>query len=566
MIELINTNLSTLELDRLHDHELGAMFESEAADGHVTVEVLEEIRRRVNEDSPRGFEWFYLLVRNVPLPRHGRRWVKELYSVRNRDGVARFVNEAFRGSTKTTIFTETFTAYQIGLYPYRSNLFIQASPTTAEEAASNVADIITDNAGWQMLFPHVVDDQEKGWGEKKGRWVKDTRYTKAEWQQMRHKNPTLLAGTYKGSTVVGKHPTGVFIFDDINDRKNTESERLNAEVNDIVKDTIFPMLEDSKWNIFNQTPWTKRDALQLVKDTGAWHHMKTPVLYINAEGEGEHIVVEREGVVIWDVWADLEWPEKFTVDLITTKFLEQGEKGFFRMYLLDLAAIEGMWLKREWLHDYPRDEVNRNWPCYIGVDYGSSADLIKSGRDPDYFSLTVTYKRPNGDFVVYDGFRGRLSQGEAEKKLVQYAMMHKSLQYIGIETDGSGREFYSLMARNTTLPLVECGTGGKSKGYRFEDIMAPYFQTARVWIAHPFTSWIHTFIDEWVSYDESKIYNDDTLDSTFYSLAPTGLFMEEAQPMNPVDLKKGQGSGAWYDEQEFDPGPFAAFGKQVRGR
>ena len=552
-----------MNLEKLHDHELGAMLENEAAAGGVTNATLEEIKRRVLEDSPRGFEWFYLLVRNVPLPEHGRTWVRELYSQRNTDGVARWVNEAFRGSTKTTIFTETFTAYQIGLHPERSNLFVQASDITAEEAASNVADIISDNAGFKMLFPTVEPDPDKGWGQRSGRWVRDTRYGKSQWQQMRHKNATLLAGTYKSASIVGKHPTGVFVMDDINDRKNTESERLNAEVNDVVTDTLFPMLEDSKWNIFNQTPWTKRDALALVKETGAWGHTKTPVLYITEEGQGEHIVVEKHDVKMWDVWADLVWPQKFTPEVIKTKFLEQGEKGFFRMYLLDLAAVEGMWLKREWLHDYPRDQISRKLPCWIGVDYASSADRIRSGRDPDFFSLTVTYRLPNNDYVVYDGFRGRLTQVEAEKKLVQWAMMHDHLQAIGIETDGGGREFYSIMARNTTLPLVECGTGGKSKGYRFEEIMAPYFASARVWIAHPFTNWMNAFIDEWVSYDESGTYNDDTLDSTFYSLAVTGLFMQEAMPTNPVKMK----TGSWYEpELESIDSPFASFGRQVRGR
>jgi len=551
-----------VNLETLHDHELGAIVETEAAAGELPADVLEEVKRRVYEDSPRGFEWFYLFVRGVPLPAHGRRWVQELYSVRNVDGVSRMVNEAFRGSTKTTIFTETFTAYQIGLHPERSNLFVQASPATAEEAASNVADIITDNAGFKLLFSYVVADPEKGWGEKVGRWVRDTRYSKEEWQQRRHKNATLLAGTYKGSTIVGKHPTGVFIMDDINDRKNTESDRLNAEVNETVTDTMFPMLEDSKWNIFNQTPWTKRDALALVKDTGAWHHTFTPVLYINDEGEGEHIVVEKGELILWDVWADLVWPEKFTPELIKVKFLEAGEKGFFRMYLLDLQAIEGMWLKREWLHDYPREEIRKSLPCYIGVDYASPADRIRSGREPDYFSLTVTFKLPNEDYVVYDGYRGRLTQVEAENKLKQWAMMYPTLQAIGIETDGSGRDFYSLMARHSSLPLVECGTGGKSKGYRFEEIMAPYFSTGRVWIAHPFTPWMNAMIDEWVSYDESGTYNDDTLDSMFYSLAVTGLFLQEALPANPVSLI----DTPWYVEPELVKSPFVHFGRQVRGK
>ena len=548
-----------MSLITLSDFELAKRFEQQAFRTELQKDTLEEVRRRVKKDTPSGFFWFYLLVRNIPIPRHGKTWTRKLYASRDENNVARFINEAFRGSTKTTIFTETFTAYQIGLYPERSNLFVQASDTTAEEAASNVADIIEHNPGFRLLFPKVVPDKDKGWGAN-GRWVWNKEYSYDDWVRVRHKNPTLLGGTYKAAVIVGKHPTGVFIMDDINDRKNTESERLNNEVNETVTDTLFPMLEDSKWNIFNQTPWTKQDALQLVKDTGAWKHSRTPVFDVLPEGEGEHLVIEREGQVLYENWVKLTWPEKFNKSVIATKYKEQGEKGFARMYLLDLTAIEGLHLRREWLHDYPREDVMRTSPIFMGVDYASSADLVASSN-PDNTAIAAVARLPSGDRVIMDGWYGQVSQAEAELKLNQWAGSFDHLELIGLETDGTGRELYSVMARNTDLPLLEMGTGGRSKGYRFEEVMAPYFEMGRVWLAHPYSPFVRKFMDEWVSWQGLKSDECDTLDAVFYALAASGLFLEEFFA-SPISARKQP----WYDQEPVTPSPFASFGRQSRGK
>ena len=544
----------------LSNKDLGVLFESEAASKEgLRKQTLEELRRRVKTDTPSGFFWFYLLVRNFKMPMHGKKWTRKLYDARDEDGIARFINEAFRGSTKTTIFTETFTAYQIGLHPERSNLFVQASDITAEEAASNVADVIEHNPGFELIFPSIVPDKDKGWGEKKGRWVWDRAFDYDDWVRIRHKNPTLLGATYKAAVVVGKHPTGVFIMDDINDRKNTESERLNLEVNETVQEVLFPMLEESRWNIFNQTPWTKRDALQLVKDTGAWKESKTPVMEICDEGQGQRIIIKNKiGDTVFDKWAHLTWKEKFTPNLITTKYKESGEKGFYRMYMLDLTAIEGLHLRREWLHDYPREELFRTNPIFMGMDYASSADLVKSS-DPDNSAVAAVARMPSGDRVIMDGWYGEVSQAEAEIKLQQWAGSYPHLELIGIETDGTGREMYSTMARNTSLPILEMGTGGKSKSYRFQEVMAPYFEMGRVWIAHPYTPFLYKFIDEWISYSGQRTDETDTLDSVFYALAASGLFLEEFLADNLQTRQQ-----PWYEKEEEVESPWSAFGRQRR--
>lgn len=541
--------------------KLGALTDRELYDyccnqaqkkGQVGSGTLFEIRKRIHTDTPRGYKLFSTLIRGVSVPRHVKNWVQGLYNSKYK----RLANEAFRGSIKTTAMTETFFAYQIAIHPERSNLLVQASDDTAEEACSNVGDIIENNGMWKLLFPNIVPDKVKGWGKENGRWVKRTDISYGEWTRIRHKNPTMLGGTYSASRVVGKHPTGVFVMDDINDDKNTESERRNLEVNRIVRETLFPMLESSAYNIMNQTPWTKRDALQLVKDTGVWDYVSTPVLTVNDPGVGRHVVVEKDGIILYDVWADLTWPEKFDEEMIALKYLESGEKGFARMYLCNVDAIEGINLRREWLHDYD-GHVHSTWPIYFGLDYATSSDLYK-GRDQDYFSITIVAKMPSGNRILVDGFRGRLKRGQAEQKTKALAAVYPTLVGVGVETDGVGKVFYDNLVRMSELPLIPIGTRRKKPGYRYEDVMAPQFEFGRVLLMENKTPFLRVFTDEWVSFPDGA--HDDTLASTFCALAASGMFYEEAQPSPFREIQP------WYEPQKRKSSPFAAWGKQIRGK
>jgi len=542
----------------LTDAELWESFVGEAAVHGVSGDLLEEIRRRVHEDNPAGFQWFYRLVREFPPPPYFRTWAEDLYA-----SGGRWANEAFRGSTKTSTITETFTAYQIGLHPERSNGFVQASEVSAKKHTSNVADMIEHNPAFRLLFPEVIPDKEKGWGAH-GYWVKRADIDEGTWTRMRHQDPTLYAGSYGNSIHIGRHPTGVFCMDDINDDKNTESERKTQEVNRWVTDTLFPALENTAWRIINQTPWTKRDALALIKSTGVWKHTWTPVLRIGPEGVGEHIVIERDGNILFDKWGVLTWPDRFDAAMISDKFMEQNTRGivgFARMYLLDLSAAEGVFLKKEWLHEYPRESINESWGVVIGVDYASTADKIKE-KDRDYFTLAVGRLLPGGGVVLVDGFRGHVSQGEALQLTNSWARNYPTLQMVCVESHGKGQEFYYLLLANSRIPLIPGYTGNKSKGERFEKQMAPLFQFSRVWVTDMLSEFEREFEQEWVAWPNTE--HDDCLDAVYYmteaaaqigSLAPPRntvvrashwAIPQERKQSNPWNLKSGKVESSAY--------------------
>ena len=95
-------------MNELSHGELWKQFireQKESGGASIQKATLEEIRRRVNNDDPHGFQWFYRITRNMILPPFGMRWLNDLYSSNGR-----WANKAFRGSTKTSTIMESFTA------------------------------------------------------------------------------------------------------------------------------------------------------------------------------------------------------------------------------------------------------------------------------------------------------------------------------------------------------------------------------------------------------------------------------------------------------------------------
>ena len=464
-------------------------------------EALENLRRWCYaeiagaKDDTDGFTAFYQLVYNRPLPPHARdEWLPAIYTAKAKGkGV---VIEAFRGSGKTSALSVAWVAFKIGHHPADANLILQVSDHVARDTCQQITDLIEHNQGWKAVFPHIRPDKKQRW-HIKGYEVKDTSIDYNAWRdicaQRKGKDPTLLGLGYKSRSVIGKHPTGVLLIDDIHDENNTRFGRELEMVQQVLTGTILPTVTAETWQVVVGTPWVGDDVLAYLKATGRYLSVSTPAI--------------RDGKSVW--------PERFTTEEIERRRQESGEIEFARMYLLDLAAASGAHLRRDWLNPYPTAKIDPGWPVVMGVDYASTADkLVNSKRD--YFTVAVGRALPGGSgMVLVDGYRGRVSQGEAEHKLKQIASLYPTLTMIGVEALGKGEEFYHLMLRSSALPIVPMKTG-QSKGERFERGMAPLFQFRRAWVADIETPFIRAFKQEWVKWPHAA--HDDTLDAVYWML------------------------------------------------
>lgn len=456
-----------------------------------------EIQRNLKlPDTPEGFVQFYELVFGRTLADHALQdWIRPLYAAREK-GLG-LVVRAFRGSTKTTTLSIAFSAFRIGHQPHKSCLLVQAGERMANDTAAQIADLIARNAGWRAAFPDVVPDTKAGWGAA-GYEVKRTDMDYDAWRTQcaaeKGKDPTFVGLGYQSRAVIGKHPTGLLLIDDIHDETNTRSARELDTVIQILTGTILPTATPETWQLAVGTPWRENDALARLAATKRFVAVSTPVLR------------RRKPT----------WPERFPKPEIKKIQKLVGEAEFARMFLLDLKAAEGIHLKAEWLHEYPHEKIQPQWPVVMGVDYASTADKLQSDKR-DYFAVAIGRALPGGGVVLMDGFRAKVSQGEAEQQLRSLAALYPTTTMIGVESVGKGEEFFHLMLRSTKLPVVPMPTGGTSKGERFERGMAPLFERSRVWVADVETPFLRAFREEWLQWPGGD--HDDTLDAVFWMLA-----------------------------------------------
>jgi hypothetical protein len=470
----------------------------------------------IQDDGPQGFACFYELATGTPLPIHAKKeWVEPIFgeAKRRADTIVnpitkqpaqdnKVVVEAFRGSTKSTTMN-LLTAFMIGKNPDRSNLIVRVSDDSAKESAEAVTDIIKNNPAWKAVFPYVVPDSEKGWGEK-GYEVKRTDIDYSTWRAMNamRQDPTLLGLSYDSDVLIGKHPTGMMLVDDIHNEKNTSSSRMLNYVMRILQGTIFQAITPTTWNIFIGTPWVENDALSYVISTGLYAHFKTPVLRLDPTSN-----IEFNGQKV-----RLTWPERFSIDKLNEELIINGTLQFARMYLLDLTMAKSRWFRYQ---GYPASQVKVDWQRVGGVDPAGvgNAQKIKEGK-LDFFAMGYVAPLPGGGAVVTDGVLQRCTQAEAEVYMRQAQSIFPGFR-MGVESDGKGEDFIAMITRNPGLRIIPVRSKKRSKQERYR-MMQPWFENGIVKVSDAETPFLNELRRELENYP--YVENDDALDAVFWAL------------------------------------------------
>jgi len=505
------------------------------------------------EDSPRGFEAYFEIMHGSPLHSEGKKWIQRAYEARSHNkGI---LEKCHRESGKTTVFSKHFMAFQIGHHPEKLFGVIRINDEKAAETTKGIANTIENDPRWKQIFPNVVPDVDRGWGEK-GYWVIDKNRADT-WAQILTERPdgaTLRGFGWKSGSIIGSRFNGMIIIDDIHDRENTGSAKQVNEVVGFYKDTLQYCIMQGCWEIWNFTPWLTNDVYAYAESTGAYEINETPVMLKAKEGdEGAQYWEPELDIPLSGAWWKLYWPEVWGFERIARKYRTTGALDFARMMLLDLEATKGLNLKAEWLHEYPSAQVSASWPVIFGVDYTSTADkLMAKAKDRDYFVLSILRAIPGGGLVLMDGVRAQMSKGEALNTVLSYWAIYPQLQKIGVETHGTGREFYNDLVLMSDVngrvpPLMEIQHGRRSKGERFENWLAPRFQMSRIWISDTPTPFLNAFKNEWLMWPGAK--HDDCLDGVYMgAMAGEGFMPSRTERTFAYENKK--------------PNPFVAFGRR----
>lgn len=473
-----------------------------------------------------GFEAFFRVLHGSPLHREGEKWVQNIFVAMK--GRRKLLQEAFRGSGKTTVISKFFLAFYMGHHPHTTNGVIRVNGQKANETTSEIAALIDTDERWKQVFPHVVPDKDRGWGQQSGYFLKRTDMSHAEWQDVQRKSsrpngPTFIGYGYDSGSVQGFRTNGLILIDDIHVKENTRSDRQLADVKGFVKEQLLPIpVPNEGIEIWCYTPFLTNDAYAERKETGLYIHNYSPVM---VEGDGEPWPESFDDETLDAVsypfagksWV-LAWPERWGFRELAEKYLDIGHITFAREYLLDLQATQGQKLKMEYLGFYDNNEIDPRWDTFFGVDYASVADKLKH-KDRDYFCIAVGKAIPSGGIVLVDGVRKHVTKAEGLELLSAYAQRYgQTLKKIVVEDIGKGEEFYNDSRllddiAGKPLPIYPVPKKTASKGWKFEEWLAPRFNSRRMWITDKPNTFVEQFITEWLTYPTGE--HDDTLDATY---------------------------------------------------
>lgn len=492
-------------------------------------------------DTPDGFEQFFELMHGTPLRPGAKAWVEKAYEAHaQKKG---FANEVHREGSKTTIFGKFFLLFRIGHEPEKANMIIRINGNKANETTNAVATIIEHDPKWKIAFPHVEPDKEKGWGAN-GYYVKRTDISYNEWVSIRTREddyPTFVGHGWNSGSIVGSRVSGVLLVDDIHDTQNVKSEADLSSIKDLVTEVLEYTIKDGAWEIWNYTPYAFNDIYQFIKSTGEYVHNLAPVMVPAEEGDaGAEMWPEDERVPLSGNYWKLSWPEYWGFERLAKKYKKTGQIKFARQMLLDLEAMKGNKLRQEWLHYYDSTKVDPSWPVFMGIDYASVSDKSKIQKR-DYFALSVYRGIPGGGIILMGGLRAHLTKTEGLKAIASHSAIFPTLQLIGVESLGKGEEFYNdaLLMRDIQgrpYPLMQVKHGKKSKGERFEDWLAPRFESGRIWISDAPDPFLAEFENEWLLWDKAQ--HDDCLDAAYMgAVAAEGQLYDKSRTFRSREKK-----------------------------
>ena len=506
-----------------------------------TREAIKQLKRDYQvlgrDDSPESFAVFFKHMEGVPLEDFALEAVREAYLAHEQDMGS--LHEWFRESGKTTVFTKNFLLYRIAKEPHKTNMLIRINDDKANETALAIANIIENNPKWQELYPNIIPDKEMGWGAR-GYYVRDTSVSGQKWAKIRKETyPTFVGYGWKSGSIIGSRISGCCIVDDIHDAENTMSDRELARIKRFYVENLSNCIMDGAWELWNFTLWSFNDIYSdLRSNKRRYIHNWVPVIKPAEENAGELWEKDEDIPYSGKRW-HLTTPERWPFRRVAQKYLTRTEgdeyiaNAFERQYLLDLRATMGINLKGEWLHQYPADDINTSWPVFFGIDYASTPDKLKH-RERDYFALAIARAIPGGGIVIVDGYRRHITRPEALDLVIGLWSQFPTLQRIGVETIGTGEEFYTDLMMLTDVmgrppPLMSIKHGRKNKGDRFEGWLAPRFKNSQIWIADPLTSFLREFRNEWMLWPNAQ--HDDCLDAVY-------MVAQAAQYMMPSKAEK----------------------------
>ena len=406
-----------------------------------------------------GFKHFYWCIWRREMPPYADEWVESFM------GGRWTILECFRGSTKSTTLTVTFSAFCLGHEPASSVLIVQSNDTKSSQSSAAIANIIKQFTGWKACFPKVVPDEARGWGAN-GYFIQDLETVERDgygrWVEMTMrdhlKDPSFVGAGITSADIVGMHPRRLF-FDDIHDRQNSTFPKDRENIVQTVRENVIPVItkpgDEKPFFGVACTFWDKSDAYHVLLETGLFQHIKTPILRYVAEDERSDGLFEGKPV-------QLTWPAGYSMESVLLYRKSNDSVTFKREYLCDETSD----LDRAYrIQSYKSEEIDPTWQAAAGVD---PVGVLKAGEGISHFAVAEGQLTPYNSVVVVDGILEKCGALQGEEYVVSAQGKYLNFLKANIEGDGAGAIFAGNFTRHPGLVVATVRTAEIGKGSKFD--------------------------------------------------------------------------------------------------
>lgn len=313
----------------------------------------------------------------------------------------------------------------------------------------------------------------------------------------------------RGTRELGSRPTICF-GDDVLKEEDARSDTVLQSIENIIYQAIPYALHPTKQKIiWVGTPFNASDPLYKAIDSGIWDSLVLPIC--------EKFPCEKEEF-------KGAWEDRFSYEVVKGFYedaMAKGDtRGFYQELMMSIISDDDLLVPKDslvYIDDSQMDKRHiANYNYYITTDLA-----VSTKESADYSVISVWAYTSNEDFILVDGYCGKIIMDEFIKKLLLFVSKYKPLQ-VGIEVTGQQGGFVQWILNEQIKSQIYFNIKEirpmKDKYSRFLTF-APFYHRKKIKIAESIKSnkaYYNEFIDEISKVtinDGFKSKHDDILDT-----------------------------------------------------
>jgi predicted phage terminase large subunit-like protein len=415
---------------------------------------------------------------------HHKRWIEALEDQSKR----RIIIISAPAAAKTS-WLIAYCGWRIGQKPNIHLGYITYSDVVSFDRSTAIRDT-TQTARYQMVFPDIVPDANRGWGQ--AQWF----IKREDEKTMGDPHPTLRACGLGSSIIAFRFDE--LICDDLCSQGNTQTEYLRDQAWSWWEQTLMTRLAPNGRVIYIGTRWHEDDIPgRLLKQHG-WEPIHIPAL---------------------DDDDNSYWPEFWPIGELHKMKTEIGSDAFQCQYQGRPVAQEGNIFR--WFLTYSQKPPMRAIVQFWDTAYSSK-------EEADYSACTTWGYGEDGLIYCLGAYQDRLDFPELCEAVKALYEQDKPT-YIFAEQKASGTSVFQEIRRQTGLPIIPVTyRGNQDKMGRANSVVA-YFENGKVRFPTTYSPWKKTLIDQLRAFPRGKY--DDLVDSA------VGAIMQIIQRVGRPELK-----------------------------